>query len=115
MDQQYYVYILTNPHRTVFYTGVTNDLIRRVSQHRSRSEPSFTTRYNCGRLVFYELFRDSYNAITREKQLKAGSRRRNIELIERMNPNWKDLYEAITRDDSVSIRGIATRADARSR
>ena len=96
MDRQYYVYILANPHRTALYTGVTNNLVRRIWQHRSGQDRGFTTRYNCSRLVFYEVFRDSYNAIAREKQLKAGSRERKIELIEGMNPGWRDLYQAIT-------------------
>ena len=96
MAPQYYVYILTNPRRTVLYTGVTRDLIRRLWQHRNGLGGSFTARYHCCRLVWYEIFRDAYNAISREKQIKAGSRRRKIELINRCNPEWRDLYEAIT-------------------
>ena len=83
---------MTNPRKTVLYTGVTNDLIRRVSQHRNGPAGGFTTRYNCTKLVLYEVFMDSYNAIVREKQIKAGSRRKKVELIERMNPDWRDLY-----------------------
>ncbi|HEY4647722.1 MAG TPA: GIY-YIG nuclease family protein [Gemmatimonadales bacterium] len=96
MHRQYYGYITANSHRTVLYTGVTNDLVRRVWQHRNLSDGSFTTRYNCSRLVFYEVFRDSYHAIAREKQIKAGSRGRKLKLIEGMNPGWRDLYESIT-------------------
>lgn len=95
MVRQYYVYIMTNPRKTVLYTGVTNDLIKRVWQHRNGEGNSFTTRYHCTKLVLYEVFLDSYNAIVREKQIKAGSRRRKIELIERTNPGWRDLGDEL--------------------
>jgi putative endonuclease len=94
MKTQYYVYIMTNPRRTVLYIGVTSDLIRRVWQHR-HARSSFTGRYHCSRLVMYEVFLDSYTAIAREKQLKAGSRRRKMELIQKMNPEWRDLSREI--------------------
>ena len=81
MVRQYYVYIMTNPRKTVLYTGVTNDLVRRVWQHRNGHGGRFTGRYHCSKLVLYEVFKDSYNAITREKQIKAGSRGRKVELI----------------------------------
>ena len=92
MPSQYYVYIMTNSRNTVLYTGVTNNLARRVWEHRDKRECKFTARYNCSKLVLYEIFRDSYNAIAREKQIKAGSRRQKVELIERENPEWRDLY-----------------------
>lgn len=95
MVRQYYVYIMTNPRKTVLYTGVTNDLVRRVWQHRNGQDGGFTGRYHCSKLVLYEVFKDSYNAIVREKQIKAGSRRRKVELIERMNPEWRDLYDGL--------------------
>ena len=95
MTQQYYVYIMTNPRHTVFYTGVTNDLVRRAWQHRNGQGGGFTTRYYCTELVLYEILRDSYNAIAREKQIKAGSRRRKVDLIERTNPEWRDFYEEL--------------------
>jgi putative endonuclease len=95
MSRQYYVYIMTNARKTVLYTGVTNDLVKRVWQHRNGQSGGFTAKYHCTRLVLYEVFRDSYNAIAREKQIKAGSRRRKVELIEQMNPEWRDLYELI--------------------
>ena len=97
MSQQYYVYIMTNPRKTVLYTGVPNDLVKRVWQHRNGQGGGFTTKYHCSKLVLYEIFRDSYNAIVREKQIKAGSRRRKVELIERINPEWRDLYDVIAR------------------
>jgi putative endonuclease len=95
MDRQYYVYILSNPRRTVLYTGVTNDLVKRVWQHQNGQGGGFTAKYHCTELVLYEIFRDLYNAIAREKQIKAGSRRRKIELIEGMNPGWLDLYDEL--------------------
>lgn len=93
MTRQYYVYIMTNPRKTVLYTGVTNDLVRRAWQHRNAQGGGFTAKYRCSELVL--VFRDSYNAIAREKQIKAGTRRRKVELIERMNPEWRDLYDEL--------------------
>ena len=93
MDHRYFVYIMTNRHHTVLYTGVTNDLVRRVFQHREKIVPSFTTRYNVDQLVFYEETSDVGAAIAREKQIKGGSRRKKIALIEGMNPQWRDLYD----------------------
>jgi putative endonuclease len=74
MDRQYYVYIMTNPTHTVLYTGMTNDLRKRVFQHREKLVPGFTGRYNVNKLVFYEVTPDVRSAITREKQIKGGSR-----------------------------------------
>lgn len=90
--EQYFVYIMTNPSSTVLYTGVTNDLARRVGEHESSSnKESFTKKYNVNKLVFYEAGEDAYGAISREKQLKAGSRKKKLDLINSMNPEWKDL------------------------
>ena len=93
MAREYYVYILANKHNTVLYTGVTNDLRRRVYQHKSKAGGGFTGKYNIDKLVFYEVLSDPYSAITREKQFKGGSRRARIELIEKDNPAWHDLYD----------------------
>jgi putative endonuclease len=95
MSRQYYVYIMTNPRHTVLYTGMTNDLIRRVAQHKDPQARGFTARYHCSVLVFYEVYLDSYNAITREKQIKARSRACKLALVERTNPEWKDLYDVL--------------------
>jgi putative endonuclease len=95
MPDQYYVYIMTNSRNTVLYTGVTNDLVRRAWEHRDEQRRGFTARYHCTKLVLYEIFRNAYSAITREKQIKAGSRRRKVELIERENPEWRDLYDEL--------------------
>ena len=92
--KQYYVYILANPACTVLYTGVTN-LIRRTYEHPNKLMDGFTRRYNVNRLVYYEVADDVYTAIAREKQLKAGSRKKKMELIDAFNPTWRDLYEGI--------------------
>ncbi len=93
MEHRYFVYIMTNRHHTVLYTGVTNDLVRRVFQHRDKAVPGFTSRYNVDKLVFFEETSDVLAAIAREKQIKGGSRRKKIALIEGMNPEWRDLYD----------------------
>ena len=93
MDQLYFVYILTNAWNTVLYTGVTSDLKARIYQHREKLLPGFTSRYNVWKLVYYETGYDAAGAITREKQIKAGSRQSKINLINGMNPEWRDLYE----------------------
>lgn len=95
MGRQYYVYILTNRHNGVLYTGMTNDLKRRVHEHKSGEGGGFTKRYNVDRLVYYEVLDESLTAITREKQIKGGPRRRKIELIEGVNPEWIDLYDEL--------------------
>ena len=82
---------MTNNNNTVIYTGVTNDLSRRVYEHKEKIIEGFSKKYNVVNLVYYEIYNDSYSAIAREKQIKAGSRKRKIELIERINPEWKDL------------------------
>lgn len=95
MAGQYYVYIITNKRSTVLYTGVTNDLKNRVYEHKTKLIDKFTKKYNVGKLVYYEMFSDIYNAITREKQIKGGSGKRKIDLINGMNSNWRDLYEEL--------------------
>jgi len=93
VERQFFVYILTNRHRTVLYTGVTGNLVQRAYQHRTKAIPGFTSRYNLDRLVFYEPAADATAAIAREKQIKAGSRSKKLALINGMNPDWRDLYE----------------------
>ena len=92
MEKVYCVYILTNQRNTLLYTGVTGDLRARVQQHREKLLPGFTNRYNVSKLVYYEAGGDASGAIAREKQIKAGSRSKKIELINRLNPEWRDLY-----------------------
>ena len=89
------IYIITNNHNTTLYTGVTRDLVSRVYQHKNKFIKGFSQKYNCNKLVYYEVHLDIYSAISREKQIKAGSRKKKIELIEKLNPEWKDLYESI--------------------
>ena len=93
MDKRYYVYILTNQRHTVLYTGVTNDLHRRVYEHREKLIPGFTKKYNVDKLVYYEVTDSIEAAIHREKQIKGGSRQKKLDLINGMNPQWRDLYE----------------------
>ena len=95
MNPQYYVYIMTNAHNTVIYTGVTNDLPRRAYAHRNGCGGIFTRKYNICKLVYYELTESIESAIAREKQIKGGSRQKKIDLVNRLNPGWKDLYEEI--------------------
>ncbi len=86
---------MTNKNNNVLYTGVTNDLKRRVYEHKNKLIGGFTKKYNIIKLVYYEVFNDIKYAIEREKKIKAGSRHKKILLINSFNPNWKDLYEEI--------------------
>jgi putative endonuclease len=95
VEKVYCVYILTNQHNNVLYTGVTGDLKPRVYQHREKVLPGFTARYNVFKLVYYQAGHDAAGAIMREKQIKAGSRRKKIELINKFNPDWDDLYDTL--------------------
>jgi putative endonuclease len=113
-EKQYYVYIMTNAHKTVLYTGVTNELQRRVLEHKSGKGSEFTKKYKLTKLIYFERGDDINVAtpalhqtqcgahlprtqvpgsVAREKQIKAGSRKKKIELIEGINPEWKDLFE----------------------
>jgi len=92
MSKQYYVYIMTNKNNRVLYTGITNDLKRRVYEHKEKLVNGFTKKYNVSKLAYYEVFEDPENAILREKKIKAGSRQKKIDLISGMNMQWKDLY-----------------------
>ncbi len=89
----YYVYIITNWRNEVLYTGVTNDLVRRMHEHRAKKVPGFTSRYNLNKLVFFESSTDVHAAIAREKEIKGWIRKKKKALIETMNPNWNDLAD----------------------
>jgi putative endonuclease len=104
MERRYFAYILTNRHHTVLYTGVTNDLLRRVYEHRTKAVPGFTSRYNVDKLVFYEEADEAQAAIIREKQIKAGSRQKKIALIEEMNSAWRDLYPDLVPGIASALR-----------
>jgi len=95
MEKQFVIYIMTNQRNTVLYTGVTSDLVRCVFQHRTKELSGFTSRYNVGKLVFYEPASDAAAAIAREKQIKAGSRVKKVMLINGLNPDWRDLYDEL--------------------
>jgi len=82
---------MTNEHNTVLYTGITNNIVRRVEEHKTNDGGTFTSRYQITKLVYYESTEDPDIAIAREKQIKGGSRKKKIQLIEKINPNWKDL------------------------
>ena len=93
---EYYVYMMTNSHKNLLYTGITNDLIRRVYEHKHHLDKgSFTDRYNIEYLVYFESTSDVTAAIDREKQIKGWNRKRKDKLITTQNPNWDDLYEKI--------------------
>jgi len=89
------IYIMANKRNGTISTGVTSDLIKRVYQHKHGTQPSFTQRYSCTKLVYYEQCDDIMVAIEREKQIKAGSRKKKLALIESINPQWLDLYESL--------------------
>lgn len=91
--RQLAVYIMASKRNGTLYIGVTSNLPQRAFQHREGVIPGFTSRYGCKILVWYELFDEMIPAITREKQIKAGSREKKLSLIEAMNPDWRDLYE----------------------
>ena len=95
MDRKPAIYLLTNRPNGTLYTGVTSDLPRRIWQHKNKITKGFTYKYNLTKLVYFELFEDMYEAISREKQIKAGSRRAKINLIESINKAWDDLYSDI--------------------
>jgi len=91
---QGFFYIMTNAHHTVLYCGATNDLYRRVKEHKDQAYTnSFTSRYNVCKLVYFEIYSLIADAFVREKQLKGGSRKKKIALVESINPEWKDLFE----------------------
>jgi len=95
MDRASYIYILFNHKYGTLYTGVTSNLIRRVYEHKNKLIAGFTKRYNIDKLGYYETFSDITSAIKREKQIKSGSRQNKINLIESINPDWKDLYTSL--------------------
>lgn len=92
----YYVYIMSNDTNVAIYTGVTNNLVKRIYQHKNKVIPnSFTAKYNIHKLVYFETTTDVYSAISREKQIKSHSRKWKNDLVNSLNPDWKDLYSSI--------------------
>ena len=92
MERQYCVYILASRPQGTLYIGSTSELIKRVYQHKTGAADGFTKRYRIDRLVWFEIHANAYSMVTRERQLKAWERRWKIELIEKENPQWRDLY-----------------------
>jgi len=92
MKKRFYVYILTNTSR-MLYTGVTNDLVRRIKKHQNKLIEGFTKKYNLHKLVYYEEFQNPEKAIAREKEIKGWRREKKVQLIRRCNPCWKDLSQ----------------------
>jgi len=97
MDKLFAVYILTNKSHKVLYTGITNDLIRRVYEHKEHKIPGFTKKYHVDKLVYYETYDNPPVAIEREKKIKGGSRKKKMDLINALNPNWEDLYDSLAK------------------
>jgi putative endonuclease len=94
MEKYYSVYISTSKRHNVLYTGVTNNILERNNQHKTKlNKESFTAKYNVNKIVYYETYDNINDAIAREKQIKGGSRQKKINLINSINPNWKDLVE----------------------
>jgi putative endonuclease len=96
MKEEFYVYILSSNRNGTLYFGVTSNLIKRVWEHKNKFIEGFTRKYNIDKLVYYEQYRDAQNAIKREKRIKKYNRTWKLELIEKSNPEWKDLYNEIT-------------------
>ena len=96
MDKKGYVYILFNKRNGTLYTGVTSNLAQRMAQHKQKTYPGFSARYGTDKLGYYEEFQTITQAIDREKQIKGGSRKKKLELIESINPNWEDLAEHLS-------------------
>ena len=95
MHTESYIYLLANKHNNVLYTGVTNDLIRRVYEHKNKLVAGFTKKYNVVRLVYYEVCGSIITAIEREKQIKGWSRKKKQDLINVLNPEWTDFYRTL--------------------
>ena len=95
MKKEGYIYILFNRKNGTLYVGVTSDLIKRIYQHKNKLIEGFSKKYGVDKLGYYEVYSDIESAIAREKQIKAGSRKKKIDLIEEINPNWDDLYDSL--------------------
>jgi putative endonuclease len=95
MNNQYYVYLMTNKSNKVLYTGVTNDLKKRTYEHKEKLVEGFTKRYKVIKLVYYEACDNIQSAIAKEKQIKNGSRQKKVDLINSVNNKWRDLYDEL--------------------
>jgi len=97
MEEQAYIYFMSNRYNKVLYVGITSNLIKRVWEHKNKVVDGFTKKYNLDKLVYYEIYDDIETAINREKQIKSWPRRKKIELINTLNPFWNDLYNELVR------------------
>ena len=95
MDKEYFIYIMTNYSESTFYTGMTNDIVRRVYEHKNEINDCYTSKYKISKLLYYEIFNNPNDAIEREKQIKKWGKRKKIKLINSINPDWEDLYEKL--------------------
>lgn len=86
---------MMNERNTVIYTGVTDDILRRISEHKNKNGSGFTKKYNVDKLIYYEVYNNPIDTIAREKQIKAGSRKKKIDLIRKTNPNFEDLFDKL--------------------
>jgi putative endonuclease len=93
--KQYFIYIVTNKQNGVLYTGITSNLIKRIYEHKEKIFDGFSKKYNCNKLVYFEIFDNVNIAIAREKQIKLYKRAKKIALIDKSNPDWKDLYSSV--------------------
>ena len=114
MKKKGYIYFVTNKYNIVLYTGVTNSLVRRSAEHGEHQGSTFTQRYNCDKLVYYEVFPDIEQAIAREKQLKHFKREWKDQLVNAVNPEWRDLSEGLVADPEEMPRACHEEGDARS-
>ncbi len=92
---KYWIYITTNQRNNVLYTGITNNIARRIYEHKNKIVKGFTSKYNIDKLIYIEEYSNPEETIAREKQIKAGSRKRKIQLIEKLNPQWRDLSDGL--------------------
>ena len=99
MEKRYYVYIMSNATNTVTYTGVTNSLFRRILEHKNKLVEGFTKKYSITKLVYYEASESVSSAIWREKQIKSYKRQTKVDLINRVNPGWRDLYDDLMKEE----------------
>lgn len=106
-DYDFWVYIMASVHDSVLYLGMTNDLARRISEHRAGELPGFAKKYRCRKLVYYEHYQQVHDAIARETQLKKWSRLKKAVLIGQLNPRWSDLAFEVLGDDPRMSRSSA--------
>lgn len=105
MNNNYYVYFMSNKSNSVLYVGITNDLVRRVAEHKAKVNDGFTSKYNANKLVYFELISNVEYAIAREKQIKNWRRKWKDNLINSINPTWEDLSESIGVTDEI-VEGV---------